>query len=254
MESVTVGGLSIGTGRPKLIVPITAESKAELLQAAQAVRHSPAQLAEWRLDRFEPVTRKESLLDAAQALCAALGDLPVLATYRTVKEGGWGLISETQYAALIETLADSGLVDLIDIELFTGEDFVRREISYCHEKGVKVILSSHDFARTPPKEEMTARLRRMEALGADIAKLAVMPQTPEDVLTLLSATGEVSATAARPVVTMSMGRLGAVSRIAGEVFGSALTFGAVGQSSAPGQLEAAALAKALSLLSPEENA
>ncbi len=101
---------------------------------------------------------------------------------------------------------------------------------------------------------MTARLRRMEALGADIAKLAVMPQTPEDVLTLLSATGEVSATAARPVVTMSMGRLGAVSRIAGEVFGSALTFGAVGQSSAPGQLEAAALAKALSLLSPEENA
>ena len=248
MESVTVGGLSIGTGRPKLIVPITAESKAELLQAAQAVRHSPAQLAEWRLDRFEPVTRKESLLDAAQALCAALGDLPVLATYRTVKEGGGGVISETQYAALIETLADSGLVDLIDIELFTGEDFVRREISYCHEKGVKVILSSHDFARTPPKEEMTARLRRMEALGADIAKLAVMPQTPEDVLTLLSAT------AARPVVTMSMGRLGAVSRIAGEVFGSALTFGAVGQSSAPGQLEAAALAKALSLLSPEENA
>ena len=177
MESVTVGGLSIGTGRPKLIVPITAESKAELLQAAQAVRHSPAQLAEWRLDRFEPVTRKESLLDAAQALCAALGDLPVLATYRTVKEGGGGVISETQYAALIETLADSGLVDLIDIELFTGEDFVRREISYCHEKGVKVILSSHDFARTPPKEEMTARLRRMEALGADIAKLAVMPQT-----------------------------------------------------------------------------
>ena len=71
MESVTVGGLSIGTGRPKLIVPITAESKAELLQAAQAVRHSPAQLAEWRLDRFELVTRKESLLDAAQALCAA---------------------------------------------------------------------------------------------------------------------------------------------------------------------------------------
>ena len=254
MESVTVGGLSIGTGRPKLIAPITAESKAELLQAAQAVPHSTAQLAEWRLDRFEPVTRKESLLDAAQALCAALGDLPVLATYRTVKEGGGGVISETQYAALIETLADSGLVDLIDIELFTGEDFVRREISYCHEKGVKVILSSHDFARTPPKEEMTARLRRMEALGADIAKLAVMPQTPEDVLTLLSATGEVSATAARPVVTMSMGRLGAVSRIAGEVFGSAPIFGAVGQSSAPGQLEAAALAKALSLLSPEENA
>ena len=252
MEPVIVGGLSIGTGRPKIVVPVMAENLTGLLQAAEAVRHSPAQIVEWRLDGFEGVFDKSALLEAAAALSAALGDLPLLATFRTHREGGERAASESEYAALIETLADSGLADLIDIELFTGDDFVRREIEFCHSRGVRVIVSSHDFHATPPKEELIARLNKMERLGADLSKLAVMPERPEDVLTLLAATREVSAHAARPVVTMSMGRLGAVSRISGEVFGSALTFGAVGRVSAPGQVEAGALAQVLPLLSPEE--
>ena len=39
-----------------------------------------------------------------------------------------------------------------------------------------------------------------------------------------------------PVITMSMGALGAVSRLSGEAFGSAMTFANPGTASAPGQV------------------
>lgn len=252
MEPVTVGGLSIGTGRPKMIVPLMGQDTDALLREAEAVRHSAAQLAEWRLDWFDAVFDPDALLEAAAALRAALGELPLLATFRTEEEGGNRPISPADYARLIRTLAESGLVELIDIQLFTGDDFVRSAVDLCHANGVKVVLSNHDFNGTPPRSELIARLRRMEALGADLSKLAVMPRTPEDVLTLLSVTREVSSSAARPVVTMSMGKLGTVSRLAGELVGSALTFGSAGTVSAPGQVSVDALSRTLSLLSLED--
>lgn len=248
MEPVMVRGLALGTGRPKVIVPILGESREALLKEVEAVKASAAQLVEWRLDWYENVMETGKLLETAAALRRALGELPLLATFRTAKEGGARGISQEDYGALIQTLAASGLVDLIDIEAFTGDAFVRAGVEACHAHGVKAVLSNHDFQKTPPREELLDRLARMEALGADLSKIAVMPRDPGDVLTLLSATWEASRRAARPVVTMSMGQLGTVSRLAGETFGSALTFGSVGRASAPGQVEAGALAQALELL------
>ncbi len=99
-----------------------------------------------------------------------------------------------------------------------------------------MIASSHEFHRTPPKEEMVLRLKKMEELGADAAKLAVMPENAGDVLALLTATVEADQKLEIPVVTMAMGRLGALSRISGMLTGSAMTFAAFGKASAPGQL------------------
>lgn len=249
MESVVVRGLSIGTGRPKIIVPVLGETLEQLLAEAEQVKSAPADLAEWRLDWYGDVEDAGKLLEAAKALRETLGELPILATFRTAKEGGQRPIAEEGYARVIRTLAESGLVDLMDIEAFTGDELVGELIAFCHEKGVKVVLSNHDFDKTPPETELVARLQKMEELGADLSKIAVMPRSPEDVLTLLSATRARSRAAARPVVTMSMGALGAVSRLSGEVFGSALTFGSAARASAPGQVEAGKLAQALELLS-----
>ena len=248
MEPVIVRGLSIGTGRPKIIVPVLGETLEQLLAEAEQVQSVPAALAEWRLDWYGDVEDAGKLLEAAKALRETLGELPILATFRTAKEGGQRPISEEGYARVIRTLAESGLVDLMDIEAFTGDELVGELIAFCHEKGVKVVLSNHDFDKTPPEAELVARLEKMEELGADLSKIAVMPRSPEDVLTLLSATRARSRAAARPVVTMSMGALGAVSRLSGEVFGSALTFGSAARASAPGQVEAGKLAQVLELL------
>ena len=130
-----------------------------------------------------------------------------------------------------------------------GNGIVRRIIREAHAANVFVVASSHDFDRTPDKEELIRRLRLMQDLDADILKAAVMPRCRKDVLTLLAATEEMTSVYAdRPVVTMSMAGAGVISRLCGEVFGSAITFGAAGRTSAPGQMDARDLRTALELI------
>ena len=89
----------------------------------------------------------------------------------------------------------------------------------------------------------------MQQLGMDVAKMAVMPQSEKDVRMLLEATAEMKEQHPQtPVITMSMGKMGVLSRMAGELFGSALTFGTVGQASAPGQIPVKELRKILEML------
>lgn len=153
------------------------------------------------------------------------------------------------YVRLNQEMAESGSVDLVDAELFTGDEEVRQIVKTAHQCGVKVIASNHDFHKTPDKEELLKRLCKMQELGADIPKIAVMPQNKKDVLTLLAATEEMTSVYAdRPVITMSMAGTGVLSRLCGEVFGSALTFGAAGKASAPGQMAVEDLKTALELL------
>lgn len=248
MEPLTLRGLTIGHGRPKIAVPLTAPRLPLLLCEAEALRGTPAQLAEWRVDCFAPGDSPAALLEAAPQLRAALGEMPLLATYRRSAEGGHGALNLGGYAAVIEALALTGTVDLMDLELSAGEAFIRRESAFCRAHGVKVLLSSHDFGGTPGLGTLLQRLNHMEALGCDVAKIAVMPHSPSDVLTLLDATQTFAARAQVPIVTMSMGALGSISRVSGQVFGSAITFAAVGSASAPGQLTAEETAQIMDAL------
>ena len=75
-----------------------------------------------------------------------------------------------------------------------------------------------------------------------------MPQSSADVLTLLEATVEARQIVNRPIVTISMGKLGLISRIAGSTFGSTFTFGSAGTASAPGQLDSVNLKNILDVL------
>ncbi|OLA13217.1 MAG: type I 3-dehydroquinate dehydratase, partial [Coprococcus sp. 43_8] len=174
---------------------------------------------------------------------------PILFTFRTSKEGGEKAIEPEAYAILNKEAAKSGYVDLVDVEAFTGDEIVKDIIAGAHEYGVKVVASNHDFHKTPSQEEIVARLRKMQELGADIPKIAVMPQSKKDVLTLLCATEEMATNYAdRPIITMSMGGTGVISRVCGEAFGSALTFGAAKKASAPGQMNASDLREILTLI------
>lgn len=112
-----------------------------------------------------------------------------------------------------------------------------------------MVGSNHDFFATPEKDAIVSRLRKMQEMGADIPKIAVMPKSTADVLTLLAATAEMHETYAdRPIITMSMSAKGVISRLSCEAFGSAMTFGAVGQVSAPGQIPVEQLRQVLDIL------
>ena len=150
------------------------------------------------------------------------------------------------YVSLNKAVAATGLADLIDVEIFTGDEIVSDLISAIHASGTKVVASNHDFDKTPAKSDIVYRLRKMQDMGADIPKIAVMPKSKKDVLTLLAATEEMASDYAdRPIITMSMSGLGSISRLSCEVFGSCLTFGSGSMASAPGQIGAEELRQVL---------
>lgn len=241
-DIVEVRGVKIGEGIPKIIVPIVGKTREEILEAAASFKDVRMDIVEWRADWFEDVFDSEIVKDVLKELRAALGNTPILFTFRTSKEGGEKTIGAEVYEELNIGAVQTGLVDLVDVEAFTGDEIVRRIIVAAHRAGVKVVASNHDFEKTPEKDEIVRRLRRMQEMDADIPKIAVMPQNKKDVLVLLSATEEMATEYAdRPIITMSMTGTGLISRLSGEVFGSSCTFGAVGKTSAPGQMNAADL-------------
>lgn len=252
MNKVTVRNITFGEGRPKICVPITGRTEEEIALRTAELKAVEPDLAEWRADWYEDVFDKKKLEYMLAWLRGELGDLPLLVTFRTKEEGGEQSISAEGYEDFLRTVLASGQADLLDVELFRGEELLRAICEEAKARGVKVIASSHDFEKTPAKEEIIVRLTRMQDCGADLLKLAVMPRNAGDVLTLLSATLEMNEQYAKqPVVTMSMGAKGAVSRLAGEIFGSAMTFGSAGVASAPGQVSVPELKAALEVLRQE---
>ena len=249
MNTVKVRNTVIGEGMPKICVPIVGVTKEAILDEARAITKLPADVVEWRIDWFENVFDFDKLVDVLKDLREVLGDMPILMTFRTSKEGGEKAIEDEVYADINIKAAQTGYVDLVDVEVFTGDEIVKKIIDGAHAAGVKVVASNHDFFKTPDKEDIVGRLRKMQDLGADIPKIAVMPQNKKDVLTLLAATEEMANEYAdRPIITMSMAGTGVISRLAGEVFGSALTFGAAAKASAPGQMGVEDLKQVLTLL------
>ncbi len=248
MKPVIVRKLKIGEGMPKICVPIVGMTKEQIVKEAEYVRTLPGDLIEWRVDWFEHVFEYACVEEMLFVLREKLGDLPLLFTFRSKQEGGEKECDEKTYVELNQIAVKTGCIDLVDVELFTGEKSVKAIVETAHENDVKVIISNHDFEKTPEKEEIVRRLFTMRKAGADLPKIAVMPKTRNDVLTLLSATEEVSETIDCPIITMSMSGIGMVSRLCGEVVGSAVTFGAGEKASAPGQIGADDLKKILKIL------
>ncbi|NDO45614.1 type I 3-dehydroquinate dehydratase [Clostridium sp. MD294] len=249
MKSVTIGNITIGEGIPKICVPIVGVTEQDILQQINQIDKECVDLIEWRCDWYEYCFDTSKVLQTLSVIKNMVKQIPILFTFRTEKEGGQKEISQKQYEALLLAVIKCKKVDMIDIELFTDSIVLNSLLQKAKQYAVKTIVSNHDFKKTPQENEIISRLCTMQKLGADITKIAVMPQNKKDVLTLLCATEQMQCQYAdRPFVTMSMGNMGGISRIVGEIFGSAITFGAVQKSSAPGQIEAKKLKQLLQMI------
>lgn len=233
MKICQVRQLTIGEGKPKICVPVVETTTEKIIQQIQELQN--CDLIELRIDFYENIHDlkqvHELLLQVRQQT-----NLPLLLTYRSLKEGGHIQLSNQEYLSLVQTACQSGCIDIVDIELESGNMLVYQLVEIAHQNHVKVLMSYHDFEKTPAVLEMKERLEKMEIMGADICKIAVMPFSYKDVIQLLNTTMEMSQRLTRPLVTMSMGKIGKITRIVGELVGSSITFASVGQSSAPGQL------------------
>ncbi len=233
---IKVRNVTIGEGIPKIIVPLVGTTDAELLEEVHNVLEVKPDIVEWRVDTYEDVENLEKVQSTLSLLRDRLIDIPILFTFRTVNEGGKREVPVRFYNNLLSMAIQSKLIDMVDIEFLLGDDLVKTLVSLAKQYGIYVVLSNHDFQKTPDKQELILRFRKMQELGADIPKIAVMPNSTEDVITLLEATNTMNCKYAdRPFISVSMGGIGVISRLTGEVFGSAATFVSGIQESAPGQ-------------------
>ena len=281
---LTWGGRSIPApgGLPAVAVSLTGPSLAQARSQARSAVGAGADVLELRVDLLEETgaVAAPDPLDAATAAAQVLECLrglgeviaadganagagaPLLVTCRTAAEGGRARLDDAVYAALLHSVLD-GLADwaperrpaAIDVEVQRG--CLPQICAQAHALDIDVVASFHDFEATPADEVLEEVLARMAREGADLAKIAVWPTSADDVARLLGVCARATAGAGTvlgvPVATMSMGALGAVSRVA-PAFGSALTFAVVpdeqGQSraSAPGQLPLQDVRRCLELL------
>lgn len=227
---------------PKIIVPLFARTLSELiLQAAAAQKADAADLVELRLD---PLPQQDWLTALAQVRAAVTK--PLIVTIRTAREGGEADLTPAAYSKACQALLAQGGADALDIEWLADKAVTAELRDAAHRAGVSALYSEHHFGSTPDTDAMANTLVEMLDLGADIAKLAVMPHNRTDAARLLLATAQVAAQRpGKALITMSMSRDGAVTRYCGGAFGSAATFGTLSAASAPGQPPVALLKEKL---------
>ncbi|MBQ3346219.1 MAG: type I 3-dehydroquinate dehydratase [Synergistaceae bacterium] len=253
MKTIKVHGVELGAGVPKTIVPIVAKTKADILAKAEEITRLPADLVEWRADFYADLMNTPVLLETLKALRGVLKNTPILFTIRTKPEGGEIAPKFEDYAAANLAVAKSGDADLVDVEMFWGKTDWNAPASDCsaelvgkiHEAGCLVVGSRHNFSATPHANEIVTTLRHQQGAGADMPKAVVMPKSKADVLAVIAASVEFEKLTDRPFLTISMGPLGMMSRVACELSGSCMTFGAAGQTSAPGQIQVGELKEML---------
>lgn len=246
---VIVRGSVIGGPQPLVCLPLVGATRTTVLEEAEALVKLQPDLLEWRIDGYENVENIEDCLSLLKEMREIIGDTGLIFTCRIDLEGGIKKISRKARLELNCAVMETGDVDIIDVELCNDREFIDSIKSQAQKNGVKLILSYHNFSETPSDHFIYSKLVEAQTAGGDISKFAAMPKNYGDVLTLLNATQKARNEAVQvPIVAMSMGPEGAVSRLAGGLFGSDITFAIGMQASAPGQIPIKELRNGMALL------
>ena len=242
----------VGSGRePVVCTPILARTAAALRTELAVVAAKGPDLIEWRADFYGGIADTDDVLTTARSLADVAHGIPLLFTVRSAREGGQPVsLTDEQRAGLLVAVGQSGVAGLIDFEMSASAEDISRVRAAARASGTQLILSFHDFRATPDAAAMYGKFERAHALGGDVAKVAVMPNDPGDVLALLDATFKAHKSLEIPLIGISMGTLGVASRVFGWMFGSAVTFAEGEAGTAPGQLPIDELKAALRILQP----
>ena len=237
-KTIELNGQPIAGGKfPLICTPLVGRTLDKILTELAIVLPKKPDVLEWRVDFFEQIADSAAVIAAAMAIKKEAGNIPLLFTRRSTIEGGEKIaLTEAQVIAMYKAVCESKSIDLIDYEMANDGANIMQVREAAKANGIKLVLSFHNFSFTPGLETLLGKFLLADQLGADVAKVAVMPRDMDDVLTLLTATREASKKLRIPLISMSMGPLGAITRMIGGVFGSSLSFAVGAASSAPGQV------------------
>lgn len=232
---VKIGGFDLS--KKSAVVAVISHSP---IEQAKTAHLQGADVLEIRLDLLG-IKDTKSALELLIALKSEV-DLPCIATNRLPSDGGkWGGLEEDRIQILLDVLP---VVDAVDVELAASTDSRKKLVYRAHELNRTVIVSHHDFTGTPSMEEIGDILEMAWQSRGDIAKFAAKANSPADTINLLRVTHE----ATKPVCMISMGDIGKHTRVIAPFYGSVLTYGAVGEAVAPGQLSIAELKLTMTVL------
>lgn len=238
MNKVKVGNIILGNAIPKICIPLVGKTKEEIKYQSEKILFMDIDIVELRCDFFEYIFSIEKVCNLLKEIKLILREKPVIFTIRSKEEGGQISINKDDYINIYKKICEKKLVDAIDVEFRLGEKNINELISIARNNNIKVIISKHDFEKTPPRDKMLEYLLQMQKLKGDIPKLAVMANSYLDVIKLLEVTAIMKEKYNHtPIITISMGKEGIISRISGQIFGSCLTFASGVKTSAPGQIE-----------------
>ncbi|MCD8010978.1 MAG: type I 3-dehydroquinate dehydratase [Lachnospiraceae bacterium] len=246
---VEVKGKVFGGEKCLSCIPMIPATRAALVEETKAVAAMKPDIIEWRVDYFEEAGDAAATADALKEISQYLAEIPVIFTFRHVCEGGAKEYPQDVRLATIRAALETGCADIIDIEACNEKEFIAEVKALTVANNAKLILSFHNFQSTPSEDFIYSKLVEEKNLGADLPKLAVMPKDFDDVLTLMRATYRARTEAVdQPMITMSMGDVGKISRVIGDLYGSDMSF-VVGQAaSAPGQIPVAVVNQMWELL------
>ena len=224
----------------KIVVPIMPRSLEEA-QAIELSKFDDVDIIEWRADFLS----KEAIMAVAPAIFEKFAGLEVLVTIRTDKEGGNIQLTDDEYVQLLKDINAIFNPDYIDFEYFSHMDAFQQMLNFSN-----LVLSYHNFDETP--ENLMEAFSELTALAPRVVKIAVMPESEQDVLDLMNYTRWFKTlNPEQEYATMSMGKLGRISRLSGDVFGSSWSFASLEHVSAPGQIALADMKKIREVLNAD---
>ena len=224
----------------KLVVSVMPKSLEEA-QGIDAMRYIDADIIEWRAD-FLP---KEAILQVAPAIFEKFAGRELLFTLRTRDEGCEIDLDSAEYVQIIKDVAQLYQPEYIDFEYFSHKDVFEEMLDFPN-----LVLSYHNFQETP--ENMMEILYELTSLTPKVVKVSVMAHTEQDVLDLMNFTrGFKTLNPEQEYVTISMGKMGKVSRITSDVTGSSWSFASLDEASAPGQISLSSMKKIREILNED---
>jgi len=198
-------------------------------RAVKKALKAGADLLEVRVDTFEKRSPGELTAAFERLLRATSGSTPVILTVRSAREGGKVKIPDPERLEIFNALMP--FADMVDIELSSGR-ILKNVIDSAKRARRKTIVSYHNFRSTPQTYRLREIVARARNSGADVVKIAARAENVQSMKRLAGLLVE-----SKNLIVIGMGGFAAPSRVLFPYLGSLVTYGSVGDKTAPGQLD-----------------
>lgn len=219
-------------------IPLSERTKEDLVSSGKKIKELNPDVIEWRADAMECYPDSAEILQVANELRIAVGNIPIIFTTRHHEEGGFKKINAEEKMQLIKNIYPTGCIDLIDIEVRYA-DKEKELIQKIQEAGLKTIISYHNLQKVLPNEEIVKMLKKQQETNGDIVKAIFHMDTFHQLVLLSKAVDDAKKEfLTKPVILGGDGNMGMITRLAAESIGSAMTYVAGGTASShPSQMD-----------------